>query len=244
MPALKSIRDVLERMEKNWFAEKPPFSEKVIEAVLLTELFRGSLGFDERSAKHSQPVARGKKGEVDILLRLPQRMFVIVEVKRPEELLNDRGRRVASKQAARYVRDMGQEYGVVTDGFCWFYFRVVHSNQFYKVHPLIRFDIRSHKQIALRMLERSHRRTLERFLEVLTAIQCHMTRKMFNDLMNLGHEERVNRLVKMAEEQRLKVASADKKIIGMLFSADHAGDLISPSIHHSKRSLLHHEIAT
>ncbi len=77
-----SLQDVLEKLQKKWISEKPPFPESVIEAALLLDLFRDQAGlrFTEKSARRQQ-VLRGGNRCMDILLRLNPKTKVVVEIK-------------------------------------------------------------------------------------------------------------------------------------------------------------------
>lgn len=230
MPTLSSIEVLLGRLEKKWFAEKPPFNEGAIEAALLLELFRSplGLGFNDKSAKHQQAVPNGN-GIVDILLKLNRKTRVVVEVKQPGTLGAKRSKwKGTVGQAGRYVRHLGQEYGIATDGLIWFYFKVKRYRNYYLIHPLIRFHIKENRPLALRILERSKRTTLKDFLDVLAAIHGHMKPKEFDKLMNLGLRHRVHNLVEMAKNHKVKVAAADKAVIRALYSETQATRLIQP----------------
>lgn len=230
MPPLNSIHNILERLERKWFSEKPPFSEAVIEAALLLELFRdpSGLAFNEKSARREQDVATSN-GCVDILLKLNRTTSVIVEIKQPGML--DIARKQWKKhlrQAGRYVRDSGQLYGILTDGVNWFYFKVLPYGGFHRLHPLVYFNVKTHRPLALRILLRSKKRTLHEFLDMVSALHCEMPLKRFNVLMNLGINERVSSLVNFAKEQNVHVTDADRKIIRLLYSGANANELILP----------------
>lgn len=229
MANLGSIQDTIDRLEKRWFEEKPLFSEKVIEAALLVELFRGPLGFNEKSAKRSQrKTMEGNSQEIDILLRLSRKVMVVVEVKHPTECLNESQLKRALRQAGRYVRDLGQQYGMVTDGLRWVYFKVEPFSTFHRLYPLLQFHIKETQGLALKALERSKKRTLKEFLDKLAALHCRMTSEEFDRLMNLGLHERLQHLVNKAKAHNLHLGEADRRVIRTLYSGALPTRLISP----------------
>jgi predicted type IV restriction endonuclease len=217
----KSIQRTIETLEKKWSTERPRFEEPVIEADLLIDLFRAELDFDgkKKSATHQHLVRKGN-GKVDILLRINPKTKVIVEVKQLGVLepdINKGGWMDAVEQAARYVRDMKQEYGIVTDGLYWLYFSVRSCGNFRRVHRLIWFHVKTHRRLALEILDRSRKRTLKRLLDVLDVIHGDMTVERFDEWMSDGTQATVGHLMAKVRNKLGRARAADEKVIRAIY---------------------------
>lgn len=233
MPTLTTHHVVLQRLGQ-WSAEQPPFREAAVEAVLLFDLFRGVLGFNTKSAKRQVRAADKTKkviiGRTDIVLHLRTTVKVVVEVKRFDTFDSETKTTAAIKRAAEYMRIMGQEYGVVTDGITWIYFRVKRHANYHQIHRLIRFSIKKQPSLALIVLKRSHKGTLGHLFELLVAMHENMTEVEFIKLMDQSQQERAEELTQKIEQgkPRFRIAEKDRNLILALYASNVANECVKP----------------
>ncbi len=124
-------------------------SESAIEAVILIDLFHDALGFSKVSTSNQSALSNGCIP--DIMLLPKAGMKIVVEVKKPNELEGkaDKASIVRHlKQAADYVCCLKQEFGILTDGTNWIYFRVESGEKHYEIYRLLSFNIKSHATLA------------------------------------------------------------------------------------------------
>ena len=225
MATLTTYSVVSKRLAQ-WSTESPPFRESAVEAVLLFDLFRGVLDFDANSAKRQVRVP--KTGRTDIILRLNDKVKVVVEVKRFDTFASKAKTEQAIRQAAKYVRELKSEYGIITDGINWVYFTVRPHGNYHQIRRLIRFNIKEQPELALAMLKRSRKGTLNHFFKLLASIHGEMTEKEFARLMNLSLQERVEQLAQKAKQNdpKLEVTSGDKSLLKVLYGNANANQSV------------------
>jgi hypothetical protein len=213
---------------KRWCAEDPPLLEGAIEAFLLFELFRAHLGFNKNTAKRQVQ-------DVDILLKIDPHNSVVVEVKKPRALAGRSNLTAAIKQAAGYMAHLPKkqgvaEYGIVTDGYDWFYFKVSpNGDGTHRANVLLWFNIRQHPQIAMQALTRSTRNKLLALLKMLEAIHLDMSEADLVARMNLSLNDRVDQLwAKVPPE--VKGIVQGRSLLRLLYDARHhkSDQLIDP----------------
>lgn len=195
-------------------------TEAQIEQDIL-DFFRETLGFTTKTAQR-QVKKEGFSGEQDIVLTLDQKTSVVVEIKTPDEFKNDKLRNTAIIQAADYLLcTPKQEFGIVTDGWSWIYFRVKPVGNFHRVHRILGFNIKEHRKVAQVVFKRTQAGTLKLFLKVLAAIHRDIAPANFDALMNLSLSSRVDFLAAKACDAGVKVSDADKSVIRELYNGGH-----------------------
>jgi predicted type IV restriction endonuclease len=118
------IQETLVRLER-WCDISSELREKPLEALLLLDLFRECLGYNQKNAK-SQVDVRGdshRPGIADIALMVNRKrraQWVIVEIKAPKFTIKDN----AITQAARYAASNKAVRAIVTNGTSWYFIRV------------------------------------------------------------------------------------------------------------------------
>lgn len=225
------LRTRLQRFEKKWLLENPPFKEAAIEAALLQEMFRHPLfGFNEESAKHQYHPVPKQRDRADVVLRLAGKTRVVVEIKQVSKL-NDRNKcREALKEAERYIVYLEQKYGIVTDGYTWIYILVEPIGKYHRIRQLVRFHIAEDQRLALRILERSKRATLKRLLEMLRATNGAMTEKIFNNLKDQSLRDRITTLINLAKTGNVTVTAADRTILREIYRGKRIDEMVKPAL--------------
>lgn len=197
---MKKIREALDRIE-HW-SRWPELSEKGLESVVLFDILRGGLDYDESTAV-SQCLAGDKAritGRADVVLKPNQRdstSWIVFELKKPKASLTiPRTLRAAVRQAGRYVVSYGAMYGLVGNHKDWIFFqtrpkgnntRNVHQAQILlwlkpgtaRTKPLKRL----HSKTLEACLARCRQGTVRGFLDMLARLN-QIGDKKFDELAN------------------------------------------------------------
>ena len=216
-------------------------SESAIEAVILIDLFHDALGFSKVSTKSQSLIINGCKP--DILLKPLASSQVVVEVKRPGELKGkpDKASTIAHlKQAASYVRCLDQEFGILTDGTRWFYFRIAVEGESYLIHRLLDFDLEVSEQKTFinDALLCSNKTALLHFFFVLKQMQKSIVDKPFHFVAGMNVSERLNYFVSTVKDTEIeehnqpatwaKVTTAERRVIKFLCYGENPHILLKP----------------
>ena len=201
-----TLRELIE-----WKKGPGTVPEAAIENHLLRKVFRERLEYGDTRALRDQ--ADGHRHKIDILLKPDNSMHMIVEVKQFGRI-NPK----ALQQAARYVRNMGAEYGIVTDGLIWIYFALRPHGAKHRIHRLVQFDTRSDMKLAIRCLERLRPNTIKRFLRAIAAVQIGISEVQLLRLLDMSLADRVALLAQRAEQTNVAIAVEDRAILRDLYS--------------------------
>lgn len=208
---------------KQCASEEPPFLEAVIEAVVLLDLFRGALGFDQDSAKHS---SRINTDMIDILLTSEKQNQVVIEVKRPDKLNGKDDAVNAMKQATRYLLQLKplQHRGIVTDGNRWIFFMVETPpvRKKYLLRKLLDFDVASQPMLAYRVLKRCKKGSLLHFFAVLEAVHGDNDQTLLKAMKKMSFQERMQTLQSKASEASMVMTPADIGVFQKLYAKNAA----------------------
>lgn len=195
---------------KKFGDEKTPFSEAALEAVLLIDLFRDELGYDEEtSPRQKSHTSEDGKEIPDITLKLVASEGsvsenVFVEIKKYNAF---RGKSTgcikAIRQAAQYATTQGAKYGIVTDGVRWTYFVVTESAKPHKTktprqvaRKVAEFDLSTNPetmnpanpksaQLGKLLLQRTRRNKLLTLFSVLSRLNEKVTPDHLAELRSL-----------------------------------------------------------
>jgi hypothetical protein len=131
---MTGLKKTLERIDY-WIKDWPAQPEKVLEVLLLLEIFREHLGYGvssavpQRKAGTRPGAGEGARPRVaDILLKpvklVPER-WVVLEIKRPSTTLAE----THIRQAGRYAAQVGARWVILTNWSRWLLVRVLPSSE-------------------------------------------------------------------------------------------------------------------
>ncbi len=205
-------------------------SESAIEAVILIDLFHDALGFSKVSTSSQSPLTNGCIP--DIVLAPKSKIKIVVEVKKPNELEGrfDKASTVKYlKQAADYVCCLNQEFGILTDGMNWIYFRVERVSDHHEIHQLLRFNMKSQALLARDVLLCSTKASLQHFFFILKKVRENIDGNDFDSLTSKSSAERFSYFVQAVKNTGwTKVTPDERKIVRALCYGSTLNKMIEP----------------
>lgn len=124
---MNKIREALDRIER--WSRWTELSEKGIESVVLFDILRDGLDYDENTAVSQCPAGTKAHvtGRADVVIKRNQqdsKTWIVLELKKPEaSLATTRTLTAALRQAGKYVISYGARYGLVANHKDWIFFQ-------------------------------------------------------------------------------------------------------------------------
>jgi hypothetical protein len=188
-----------------------PVPPAVTSSHLLTDLFRLALGYFDWEAAAHQPDGDG--GWIDILLDIDATTQIVIEVRKFGQITP-----YALRKAARHVRNIKAEFGILTDGLTWIYFTIKPFAHQHHIHRLLHFDTLANRALTNKVLQRSRKSTIKRLFRALDAVHADMTEAELFRLLDHGLDVRVDELANKANAKSVALSADDRAILRDLYS--------------------------
>lgn len=235
-----SLKAAIQRLIQ-WSKVKPAFPESAVEAVIVSDLLCSALGFDARSVERQYKI-RSTGCEPDIILFPKSKDSIVIEVKRFHYFDSNANVTRTLKDAGAYVRDMKQEFGIITDGLTWIYFKVQRYGNYHRIYRLLMFNIETNSVLATASLKRTQKGKVRRFFEVLEAVQmpknlatsigkrAPLSLRDLNNLMGEGNEKRITTLTQRTRKEGVTVKEVDEIVLRAMYYNDAPVRIVKPII--------------
>jgi hypothetical protein len=181
----QGISETISRIDR-WCQQTSRIREKALEALLLLDLFRESLGYSKDSAVSQAKVGKMRPGVADIALKVNKRkptQWVVVEVKRPGTAVSES----AITQAAKYICGLRARRGIVTNGNEWVFISVKKKPNAKKI-----FYATILLQLSLDGPKSKERKALESSIARLGPGTIHGFFEMLESMFSLGRKTLAN----------------------------------------------------